>query len=95
MSIRIICNKDVATKNEIDMEKATRESIYAGKRLTRKYPLRRCSITPYSKTVNPQTTSRTNQEEDMLIDEPMGNVKINTKSTIPTNEGMEATSTEL
>ncbi|KAH0708879.1 hypothetical protein KY290_010392 [Solanum tuberosum] len=76
------------------MEETTRESSYTVK-IDKEVSFKEMLITPYSKTVNPQTTSRTNLEEDMLIDEPAGNVKTNTESTIPTNEGMEAMNTDL
>uniref|UniRef100_M1DUE7 Uncharacterized protein n=1 Tax=Solanum tuberosum TaxID=4113 RepID=M1DUE7_SOLTU len=76
------------------MEETTRESNYTVK-IDKEVSFKEMLITLYSKTGDPQTTSRTNLEEDMLIDEPAGNVKTNTESTIPTNEGMETMSTDL
>lgn len=66
-SVRISCNKEAAVKNEIEMEETTRESSYMVK-IDKKEML----ITPYSKTVDPQTTSRTNLEDDMLIENKHG-----------------------
>ncbi|KAK6802686.1 hypothetical protein RDI58_000469 [Solanum bulbocastanum] len=69
LSHKISPDKDAATQSEIESEGITKDRNFKPK-IDKKVSFKVMLIAPYSKTIDQQTTSRTNIEEDMIIDEP-------------------------
>ncbi|KAH0647235.1 hypothetical protein KY290_033226 [Solanum tuberosum] len=87
LSHKIPPDKDVSTQGEIENGELAKDRIRA--KSDKNVSFKEMLITPYSKTIDQQTTPRTNLEEDMIIDEPPGSEKTNTDSMTNTYEGME------
>lgn len=87
LSHKIPPDKDASTQGEIKNGELTKDRIKA--KSDKNVSFKEMLITPYSNTIDQQTTPRTNLEEEMIIDEPPGSKKANTNGTTNTYEGME------